>query len=309
MAMRSVDEIRSLGLRGLMERALAAKLAHRGPAFSRCSIINAKSGKCSEDCAFCVQSAHFPTDAPVYPFKEVSEIVAAAREAKRIGAERFSIVTSGRGMNAAQVEEVARAVEAIRAEVDIEVCASLGILARPELETLRAAGVSRYHHNLETSREFFPKVCSTHSFDDRIATIEAARAAGLEVCSGGIFGLGESEDDRISMALTLAELGVDSVPINILIPLPGTPLAEQPPLPRLDIIRAVAIYRLLMPAIPIRFAGGREVFLDDYLALAFMAGADGLMIGGYLTQAGRLPEQDNRFREEMMRIWQDMLNG
>lgn len=304
-----VDGIRSLGLRELMEKALEAKLAHRGTAFSRCSIINARSGRCSENCAFCVQSAHFRTDAPVYPFKDTSEIVAAAREAKRIGAERFSIVTSGRGMNAAEVEAVAAAVRAIRAEVDIEVCASLGILARAELETLREAGVSRYHHNLETSREFFPRVCTTHGFDERVATIEAARAAGLEVCSGGIFGLGESEDDRVSMALTLAELGVDSVPINILIPLPGTPLAGAPPLPRRDILRAVAIYRLLMPRIPIRFAGGREVFLDDYLALAFMAGADGLMIGGYLTQAGRSPEQDNRFRGEMIGIWRDIMNG
>ncbi len=305
----NVDEIRSLDLGELMARALKEKLANRGPAFSRCSIINAKSGRCSEDCRFCVQSGHFATDAPVYPLKDRDEVLAAAREAKAIGAERFSLVTSGRGMARDEVEKVAGIVAAIREQVGIKVCVSLGILARPELELLRQAGVSRYHHNIEASREFFPRVCSTHTFDERLATITAAHEAGLEVCSGGIFGLGESEADRISMAMTLAEYRVDSVPLNILVPLPGTPLADNPPISRLEILRAVAFFRLILPAVPIRFAAGRERFLEDFLALAFMAGADGLMIGGYLTQAGRMPEQDNLFREEMVRIWQDMLPG
>ncbi len=309
MKQEKIDEIIALDLKQLMDRAMEQKLAHRGTAFSRCCIINAKSGHCSEDCNFCAQSGHFTTAAPVYPLKGRDEILAAAAEAKRIGAERFSLVTSGRGMGRAEVGKVATIVAAIRERVGIKVCVSFGILARPELEILRQAGASRYHHNLESSREFFPRICTTHSFDDRLATIDAAHEAGFEVCSGGIFGLGESEADRVSMALTLIQYRVDSVPLNILIPLPGTPMADTQPLTKIEILRAVAIYRLLMPTLPIRFAGGREVFLEDFLSLAFMAGIDGLMIGGYLTQAGRLPEQDNLFREEMVRIWQDMLPG
>jgi len=309
MTDKRIEEILALDLGELMSRALAEKLKHRGAAFSRCSIINAKSGHCSEDCRFCAQSGHYRTDAPVYPLKGGDEVLFAAEEAKRIGADRFSMVTSGRGMGRAEVDLVAEMVARIRKEVGIKVCVSLGILALPELTVLKDAGASRYHHNLESSREYFPRVCSTHTFDDRLATIKAAHEAGLEVCSGGIFGLGESEADRVSMALTLLDCRVESVPLNILIPLPGTPMAGTPPLSKFEILRAVAIYRLILPAVPIRFAGGREVFLEDFLSLAFMAGMDGLMIGGYLTQAGRPPEKDNLFREEMIGIWQDMLPG
>lgn len=298
-----VAELRRLPLAELMGRALAAKLARRGPSFSFCSIINAKSGQCSEDCRFCVQSAHYRTEAPVYPLKETAEIVAAAVAAKEAGASRFSLVTSGRGLPAKEIGRVAEAIAAVRAEVGIAVCGSFGILDRPALEELKAAGMSRYHHNLETSREFFPQVATTHTFGERVATIEAAKAAGLEVCVGGIFGLGESEDDRLSMALSIRELGVDSVPLNILVPLPGTPLADTPPLATADIIRAIALYRLLLPAVSIRLAAGRESALADFLSAAFMAGADGMMIGGYLTQRGRSPEADQGFAAEMIRLW------
>ena len=286
-----------------MARALAVKLARRGDAFALCSILNAKSGQCSEDCRFCTQSGHYRTDAPVYSLTDLDTMIAAAAEAQRIGAHHFSIVTSGRGLGGRDLERVIAAVAAIRDRVGIKVCASLGILSRSDLERLRAAGLCRYHHNLETSREFFPQVVSTHTFAERLDTIVAAREAGLDVCAGGIFGLGESEADRISMALTLKEYGVDSVPLNILIPLPGTPLAATPPLAVSEILRAIALYRLILPEVPIRLAAGRETALSDFLSSALLAGADGMMIGGYLTQRGRLPEADHRLVAEIQRIW------
>jgi biotin synthase len=250
-----------------------------------------------------VQSAHYQTEAPVYPLKEVGEVVAAAAEARRIGASHFSLVTSGRGLPAREMPQIAAMIRAIRQEVGIKVCASLGILGAPEFAELKAAGLSRYHHNLESSREFFPRVCTTHTFEERLATIAAARAAGLEVCAGGIFGLGESEDDRISMALSLKECGVDSVPLNLLIPLPGTPMAGTAPISVAEVLRAIALYRLILPAVPIRLAAGRESLLRDFLAAAFLAGADGMMIGGYLTQGGRRPEEDHRFLRELAGLW------
>ena len=287
----------------LMALALRTKLANRGRQISLCSIMNAKSGQCSEDCRFCVQSAHFKTAAPVYPLLGRDEVLAAARAAKENGAGHFSLVTSGRGLGGRDLERVAELVAAIRQEVGIKVCASLGILTHRDLALLKEAGMSRYHHNLETSEAFFPHIVTTHTFAERVDTIMAAKAVGLEVCAGGIFGLGESEDDRVAMALTLRGLEVDSVPINILIPLAGTPLADCPPLPILDILRSIALYRLLLPAIPIRLAAGRETALQDFLSSAFLAGADGMMIGGYLTERGRLPAMDMHFVQMIRELW------
>jgi biotin synthase len=287
-----------------MARALEIKLARRGKSLSLCSIINAKSGQCSEDCRFCTQSAHFKTDTPVYPLKTAEEIVAAARQAKKDGATHFSIVTSGRAITGRSLPAVADLIASIRDQVDIRVCASLGMATLQDLQALQQAGLSRYHHNLETSREFFPDIVTTHTFAERVATIQAARQAGLEVCAGGIIGLGESETDRISLALTLAELGVESVPLNILIPLPGTPLAEITPLPIQEILRAIALFRLILPDAALRLAAGRESALHDFLSAAFMAGADGMMIGGYLTQRGRSAEMDRQFVQAIQDLWQ-----
>jgi len=300
---RDIAAWRQLSLPELTGLAVAQKLASRGSKVSLCSILNAKSGKCSEDCRFCAQSSHYATGAPVYPLKAVAEVLAAAREAHSIGASRFSLVTSGRGPGRGELARIVELVKAIRAEVPIQVCASLGILDREGFLLLKEAGVSRYHHNLESSREYFPQVATTHTFAERVATIRAAQEAGLEVCAGGIFGLGENEDDRISLALSLRELAVDSVPVNVLIPLPGTPLAGTTPLGVAEIIRSLALFRLILPEVPIRLAAGRESALGDFLGLAFMAGADGMMIGGYLTQRGRLPQDDQRFISEILRIW------
>ena len=299
----NITELQGLPLAELMQQALATKLARRGTSFSLCSIINAKSGRCSEDCRFCAQSAHYQTEAPVYPLLDKAQILAAAHEAKKNGASRFSLVTSGRGLASADLPQVLSIIRAIRKEVGIKVCASLGILGESELGQLKEAGISRYHHNLEASQEFFPQVCTSHCFADRIATIKAAQAVDLSVCSGGIFGLGESEADRLSMAMSLAECGIDSVPINILIPLPGTPCAGLPPLTIAEILRSIALYRLILPQTAIRLAAGRESALGDFLSSAFMAGADGMMIGGYLTQRGRSPEADLQFAEEIQQLW------
>ncbi len=286
-----------------MATALEVKLANRQDSFSLCSIINAKSGSCSEDCRFCTQSAHFSTETPIYPLLASDEIVAAACQAKENGARRFSLVTSGRGASAREVEELAIRIAAIRRQVDIKVCGSFGILAAAELAILQEAGMDRYHHNLESSQEFFPTICTTHNFAERVATIRAAQSVGLSVCSGGIIGLGEDEGDRVSLATTLAELGVDSVPLNILMPLPGTPLADLKPLAVEEILRAIALFRLLLPTVPVRLAAGRESALGDFLSAAFLAGADAMMIGGYLTQRGRTPEQDLQFVARMQALW------
>lgn len=299
-----IETLCALSCRELMSKALETKLARRGKSLSLCSIINAKSGQCSEDCRFCTQSAHFKTDTPVYPLKTAEEIVAAAKQAKKDGASHFSIVTSGRGITDRSLSAVADIIASIRDQVDIHVCASLGIATLQDLQALKQAGLSRYHHNLETSREFFPRIVTTHTFEERIATIQAARQAGIEVCAGGIIGLGESETDRISMALTLAELRVESVPLNILIPLPGTPLAEIKPLAKQEILRAIALFRLILPDAALRLAAGRESALNDFLSSAFMAGADGMMIGGYLTQRGRSAEMDRQFVHAIQDLWQ-----
>lgn len=305
--MSELRQLREKSCGELMQLALQAKLVGpRRNKFSLCSIINAKSGNCSENCRFCVQSSHYKTDAPVYPLKDKTEILEAAQKAKEIGASHFSLVTSGRGLGGRDLVKVAEVVAAIKAEVGIAVCASLGILDRSDFAMLRSAGLTRYHHNLETSEEFFPQIVSTHSFGQRIDTIDAAKAEGLEVCAGGIFGLGETEDDRISMAISLKKHAVDSVPINILIPLPGTPLAHQAPLPIIEILRAIALYRLILPNVPIRLAAGRESALADFLSSAFLGGADGMMIGGYLTERGRQPANDTLFVSEIKALWQEM---
>lgn len=302
--LNEIKALRAMPLAELMAMARQTKLKERGKRFSLCSIINAKSGRCGEDCRFCAQSAHYKTASPVYPLKSCDEIIAAAREAKEIGAGHFSIVTSGRGTNSEETEILARIIEQIGKQTDINICASLGIMSAVNLKRLREAGLVRYHHNLETSKEFFPNVVSTHSFSERLETIAAAQEAGLEVCAGGIVGLGESEDDRISMALTLRECGVDSIPLNILIPLPGTPMADNRPLAVVDILRTIALYRLIMPSVALRLAAGRaEPFMRDFLSSAFLAGADAMMIGGYLTQGCRPPTEDRRFVADMQELW------
>ena len=276
----------------------AIRRARRGGAGLTCAIMNAKSGACSEDCIYCAQSAAFATHAAVYPMPEAAELVAAARAAQERGADRFSFVTSGRGLGDADIDRLCSVIARLPQEgVTVPVCLSLGILEEAALRKLRAAGAVRYHHNLETSRRHFPAVTTTHTWQDRVDTVKKAQAAGFEVCSGVLLGLGETEEDRIDMALEIRALGVESIPVNFLSPIPGTPAASLPPLPALQALRAVALFRFLNPEKEIRICGGREHCLGDLQSLVFMAGADGIMIGNYLVVAGRSPEADL----EMMR--------
>jgi len=258
-----------------------------------CSIINAKSGRCAENCAFCAQSSHHGTQAPVYPLKSKAEILAGAREAASQGSHCFGIVTSGtRAEPGDEFNRILEALREIKTATPIEPSASLGILDEAAAEALAEAGCVTYHHNLETARSFFPQICTTHAYDEDVATVRRAKAAGMKVCCGGIFGLGESLEQRIEFALTLRELEVDSVPLNFLNPIAGTPLEHQKDLAPLDCVRIIALFRYMMPGRRISVCGGREKNFRDLQSWIFTAGASGTMVGNYLTTSGRDRETD-----------------
>ncbi len=299
----TADKLLTAPLKSLIAEANRIRVEHTGNTLDLCSILNARSGRCSEDCKFCAQSACHQTETPVYPLKDVEEIVQAAWRAKAIGAGRFGIVTSGNRLTARETNVVTEAVARIGAEVDIAVCGSLGALSLSQLQRLKNAGLSRYHHNIETSRRYYARIVTTHDFQERLDTIAAAKAAGLEVCSGGIIGMGETWQDRIDMATTLAELDVDSVPINILIPIKGTALEAAEPLSIEDIVRTICIFRLLLPNQTIKIAAGREIALANEQPRAFAAGANGMLIGGYLTVKSAGLEADNALIEQIRQAW------
>jgi biotin synthase len=265
----------------------------RGDAIRLCSIVNAKSGGCSEDCSFCAQSRRSSAPIERYPLLPPERIVAAAREAKAAGAREFSLVASG--LSVAGREELSRigdAVETVAREVEIPVCASLGTLSAEEVSYLLSRGLSMVHHNLETSRSFFPRVCTTHGYDEDVEAVRAAKRAGAFVCCGGIFGLGETAEDRVELALTLADLAVDAIPVNFLNPVEGTPLAASRRLTPFDGLRIIAMLRLVNPTREIVVCGGREATLSGLQPLMFAAGASGTMLGNYLTTAGRAAADD-----------------
>lgn len=266
--------------------------------FDICTIINGKSGRCSENCRFCAQSAHNHTGAEAYPLLPNEEILAQAKANDAQGVLRYSIVTSGKRLSDEEVERMCHAVRQIRKETDIAVCVSFGLLNEEQYRKLKEAGVTRVHNNLETSRRNFPNVCTTHTFDDKINAIRAAQAAGLSVCSGGIMGLGETVEDRIDMALTLRELGIRSVPVNMLNPIPGTPLEHNEKLTAEDMCRIVAVYRFLLPDASIRLAGGRGL-LEDKGKSCFQSGANAAISGDMLTTAGITVATDMELLREL----------
>lgn len=268
-----------------------------------CSIVNARSGRCSEDCKYCAQAACYQTGAAEYSLLPDEEILAAARKAKEIGSSYFSMVTSGNALGESEFARVVALIPRIRDEVDINVCASLGSIAYDKLLRLREAGLIRYHHNLETSRSFYPQIVSTHNYDDRVKTALAVKKTGLSLCCGALFGLGESREDRIELALLLQDIDPDIIPINFLIPIPGTPLEKMPSLEVVEALKTIAIFRLMLPDAVIKLCGGREEVLGDFQSLAFMCGADGMMIGGYLTRSGRSIADDLRLVEGINSAW------
>jgi biotin synthase len=264
----------------------------RGDAVDICSIVNAKSGACSEDCSYCAQSVHHNTGAKVYPLISVDQMASAAESAKNNGAKRFCIVTSGRGIDShTDLENIAEGIQRVR-DIGLSPCATLGTLAKSQLSYLKDAGLQRYHHNIETSRKYFSKICTTHSFEERLEVLNNASSLGLSACSGGILGMGESMEDRIKMAFTLRELDVDSVPINFLMPIMGTPLENVTAITPLEALHSLALFRLILPKKEIRVCAGRGTALGRLHPLIFAAGANGFMIGNYLTTSGLDPEED-----------------
>jgi biotin synthase len=284
----------------LLYWANRVRLRHKGRRVRFCSIMSAKQGLCPEDCRFCAQSSHWASAAAVFPLRSAEEMLACASERNPAHCHSFGLVTSGLGpKEGPEWERVLLTIRLIAAAGRMMPCASLGVLSAQAARELVQAGLRRYNHNLETSERFFHSICTTHTFEHRVRTIRNAKAAGLQVCSGGIFGLGETTEDRIAMAGALRDLGVDSIPINFLNPIPGTPLEHATPPPPLECLRTIAVYRLLFPTQDIKVAGGREVNLRDLQSWMFYAGANGAILGNYLTTAGRNAEEDLRMVRDL----------
>lgn len=253
-----------------------------GDKIDLCSIINGRSGRCPEDCKYCAQSAHHHTDCEIYDFLPEERIMEACRLNEREGVDRFSIVTAGRALTGEEFDKAIKAYENMRDNCDIELCASMGFISAEQLHRLHEAGVTSYHHNIETSRRHFPNICTTHTYDQKLATLKMIKAEGMYVCSGGIIGMGEDWDDRIDMALDLAEAQADSIPINALMPIKGTPLENMELLSADDITRTIAIFRYINPTAEIRLAAGRALLTNDGEE-AFQAGASASITGNMLT--------------------------
>jgi biotin synthase len=266
-----------------------------------CSIVNAKAGNCAEDCGFCAQSAHFDTGIDTYGFLGPEKILEAAKRAERDGAQRFGIVVAEKGVSRErrpeEWEEVLEAIRLVRDETSVEVDASLGILTETEAEILAEEGINHYNHNIETSPRFFPEIVDTHSFEDRVHTLEVAKEAGMDLCAGVILGMGESPTDRVEAAIALQDIGISSLPVNVLNPVAGTPLAEEldgsADISTTELLETIAVFRFLHPHARVRLTGGREVNLDaDEQHKPFEAGADGILTGDYLTTEGQSPADD-----------------
>ena len=273
---------------------------HLGVEVNLCSIVNAKSGLCKEDCSFCAQSVKYSTGVTEYQMSEPGKIVGAAIEAAAFGAREFSIVTSGTAIEKERdIAALTSALASMKESVEMERCASLGILSKETLKKLKDSGLESYHHNLETGRSFFPNICTTHEYDRDVEVVRTAKELGFHVCSGGIFGLGEGWDVRVELFATLKELGADSVPINFLNPRPGTPLEKAQNLTPLECLKIIALGRLMLPKTDIVICGGRQTNLRDLQPLIFAAGANGMMIGNYLTTPGREPNDDLRMLADL----------
>jgi biotin synthase len=256
-----------------------------------CTICNAKSGRCSEDCAFCSQSAFAKTDAPIYPLLPKVELQEGARAAQCQPINRFAWVTSGKRLPRQEVEALAKALTELNGN-RTGYCASLGTLGADDLAILKSAGLSRYHHNLEASRSFYGRICTTHSYDERVATIRAAKSLGLSVCAGGIFGLGEADLQVLELAIDIRDLDVNAVPLNFLTPIQGTRLESQNALTPLRCLKIISLFRYVLPDKDLLICGGREHNLKELHPLVFQAGASGIMTGNYLTTTGRTLEND-----------------
>ena len=279
-------------LKELTEAADEIRRRYCGDTFDICTIINGKSGKCSEDCKFCAQSSRYHTGLKdTYPLLGTEELLKEAKYNADRGVLRYSIVTSGRCLSDREVERLCDSIRKIKEETDIRICVSPGLLREEQFRKLKEAGADRAHCNLESSERYFPQVCTTHTYEEKTAAIQAAKRAGLSVCSGGILGLGESVEDRIDMVLTARKLGVRSIPVNVLNPIPGTPYEKNPVLSGEEILRCTAVFRFLIPDGLIRLAGGRGL-MEDKGKKCFQSGANAAISGDMLTTAGITVESD-----------------
>ncbi|WP_293123741.1 biotin synthase BioB [Moorena sp. SIO4G3] len=289
----------------LCQAADKVRQACCGNTVDLCSIVNVKSGGCSENCGFCAQSAHHPgVDSPIYGLKSKQEIMAQAKAAEAAGAKRFCLVSQGRGPKysspkSKEFEQILETVREIIAETSIKPCCALGEVTSEQAEALKEAGVTRYNHNLETSEKFFPEIVTTHSWRDRVETIQNLKAVGIQACTGGIMGMGESWEDRVDLALALRELKVESVPLNLLNPRSGTPLGESGKLDPYDALKAIAIFRMILPEQILRYAGGREAVMGELQAKGLKSGINAMLIGHYLTTLGQPPEQDHAMLDSL----------
>ena len=289
----------------LCEQADRIRQACCGNVVDLCSIVNIKSGNCSENCSFCSQSVHHPGEkSPVYGLKTREEIVTHAKAAEDAGAKRFCLVSQGRGLKYNspkdnEFEEILATVKQIIDETSIKPCCALGEVTLEQAQALKEAGVTRYNHNLEASANFYEKIVTTHTWQDRVDTVKNLKEAGIQACTGGIIGMGESWDDRIDLAFSLAELEVESVPINLLNPREGTPLGHVEKLTPLQAVKAIAIFRFILPTQILRYAGGREAVMGEYQAQGLKSGINAMLIGNYLTTLGQSPEDDQKMLSEL----------
>jgi len=264
-----------------------------------CSLINAKSGACEEDCKFCGQSSHYNTDVETYPLLNEEKILSRAKEVEEMGAGKYCLVTAFRELKESTFQKVLNTFKTLKEKTNLGLDASIGLLTDEKARRLREAGVTMVNHNLETSESNFPNVCTTHQYEDRKNTVRWVKKHGMQACSGGIIGMGETLQDRIDLIFTLKELDVDIIPINILNPRPGTPLEGQETIEPLEAIKVIAVYRFVVPSKTLKLSGGREVNLgEEWQPLALRAGANGLIIGGYLTTGGNTPARDIQMLEQ-----------
>ncbi len=282
-----------------LEEARRIRETYFGKRVETCAIVNAKSGRCPSDCKFCAQSARYRTGAPEYPLLPEDELLAAAEAAARAGVDRFSFVVSGIRLTRQELDRLCEVLHRCRREFpELKLCASLGQLGEEELISLKEAGLSRYHHNLETAESFYPTICTTQAWRDRLETARRAKRVGLSLCCGGIFGLGEGPEEIISLAETLSALAADSVPVNFLHPIPGTPLENARYLTPFKCLAILTVLRFILPQAEIRVCGGREYNLRDLQALSLFP-ANALMVGNYLTTRGRNLSDDRQMIEDL----------
>lgn len=295
----SLVQISDEQIQDLFYWANRIRLHFVGPDIRCCTIVPSKVGQCQQNCSFCSQSSHYKTHVKGTTLLETEAIVAAARKAASQGGTCFGLVNSGLGPTDSEIEIFGEAMQQIRRDVPVDLCASLGVLTDAQAQELARLGVQKYNHNLQTSRRFFPQICTTHTYDQRIETIRALRRAGISACCGALFGMGETWADRIDLALQLRELAVDTVPLNFLIPIPGTPLEHEQRLTAMECLKIIAVYRFLLPRQSLMVCGGRQVHLRDVQSWIFLAGASGFLIGHYLTTSGRSTAQDQQMLADL----------